>query len=59
MVRSEESEKAPTALSYTMKTLAGKDVDLAKQYQGKVVLMVNVASKCGQTKQYEGAAGTA
>ncbi len=30
----------------------GKEVDL-KDYEGKVVLMVNVASKCGLTPQYE------
>ena len=29
----------------------GKDVDLA-QYKGKVVMLVNVASRCGNTKQY-------
>jgi glutathione peroxidase-family protein len=29
-----------------MKTITGQDADLA-QYKGKVVLMVNVASKCG------------
>lgn len=42
----------PDPLSLTMKSLAGKDVALSK-YQGKVVMIVNVASKCGLTPQYE------
>lgn len=39
-------------LTGTMKSLEGKDVDLSK-YKGKVVLIVNVASECGLTPQYE------
>ena len=42
----------PAALNFRMKSLDGKDVDLSK-YLGKVVLMVNVASRCGNTPQYK------
>jgi glutathione peroxidase len=41
-----------TVLRFKMRTLAGEEVDLAK-YQGQVVMIVNVASKCGYTGQYE------
>lgn len=41
-----------TPLAVDMKTLEGKDVNLAKKYDGKVVLLVNVASQCGNTPQY-------
>jgi glutathione peroxidase len=54
--RAEEKKgdrKVPPVLNFTMKSLDGKDVDLAK-YEGKVVLIVNVASKCGFTFQYKG-----
>jgi glutathione peroxidase len=40
-------------LSVTMQTLEGKEVNLAKKYKGQVVLLVNVASKCGLTPQYK------
>jgi glutathione peroxidase len=46
-----EAAKVPPALGFTMKSLAGEDVPLAK-YHGKVVLIVNVASRCGHTRQY-------
>ena len=36
----------------TVKDIDGKDVSL-KAYRGKVVLIVNVASRCGFTPQYE------
>jgi glutathione peroxidase len=38
---------------FTAKTLQGKDVSLA-EYRGKALLIVNTASKCGFTPQYEG-----
>jgi len=41
----------PPVLNFTMRSLTGKDIDLA-QYKGKVILIVNTASKCGNTPQY-------
>lgn len=55
LAQEDESEKksAPAALKFTVKDIDGAEVDLAKYY-GDVVMVVNVASKCGLTPQYEG-----
>ena len=56
-----EPTKAPAAskdgkpgspLDFTVQDINGKDTKLS-QYKGKVVMIVNVASKCGYTPQYE------
>jgi len=46
------AETAKSALDFTVKDIDGDDVSLAK-YRGQVVQIVNVASKCGFTPQYE------
>ena len=46
-----EEKAVPTALNFKVKDIDGKDVTLST-YQGKVILIVNVASKCGNTPQY-------
>lgn len=45
----------PATLDFNFRTLAGtEDVNLCQHYLGKVVLVVNTASKCVYTPQYEG-----
>lgn len=45
----------PETLNFSFRKLGGKEtVNLCQQYKGKVVMIVNTASKCGFTPQYEG-----
>ena len=37
---------------FKLKSISGYEIDLSK-YKGKTVLLVNVASRCGFTKQYD------
>jgi glutathione peroxidase len=48
-----ETKMEPEFYKFSAKTLQGKDVSMS-EYEGKVILVVNTASKCGLTPQYEG-----
>ncbi|HUR97668.1 MAG TPA: glutathione peroxidase [Pyrinomonadaceae bacterium] len=48
---------SPSVLDFKMRDIDGKDVKL-KKYKGDVLLVVNTASKCGYTPQYEGLQAT-
>ncbi len=54
-----ESQESPSVspaptLDFQMALLDGSQVQLSERYAGEVVLVVNVASKCGYTRQYAG-----
>ena len=44
---------AKSIYDFTLNSIDGQPISL-KSYKGKVVLLVNVASKCGYTPQYKG-----
>ena len=46
-------EPVKSIYDFTMKDIDGKELSLST-FRGKVLLVVNVASKCGFTKQYAG-----
>ena len=47
------AEPAKSIYDFSLKDIDGQDVSLA-DFKGRVLLVVNVASKCGFTKQYAG-----
>ena len=48
-----EPVSASSVYDFSMKDIDGRDVKLDK-YKGSVVMIVNTASRCGYTPQYEG-----
>ena len=46
-------DEPKSVYDFTMKSIDGKEVKLSS-YRGKVVMIVNVASRCGFTPQYDG-----
>ena len=51
--KTETATVTNSVYDFTLKDIDGKEASLA-QYRGKVLLLVNVASRCGLTPQYEG-----
>lgn len=48
------AEQSGTAYDYSFKTLIGEEPLKLSDYKGKVIMVVNTASKCGFTGQYDG-----
>lgn len=49
----ETQQTTPTAHAFTLPAIDGSTINLAS-YKGKKMLIVNTASECGFTRQYEG-----
>lgn len=47
-----EQKSQDTPLKFKVKSIDGQEIDLQK-YKGKVVMIVNTASRCGLTPQYK------
>lgn len=54
LLRLAHAQDCSPLLERELRPLAGKTPQSLCQHQGKVLLLVNVASKCGFTPQYEG-----
>ncbi|MBN2656040.1 MAG: glutathione peroxidase [Spirochaetales bacterium] len=48
-----QSAQPRSVYDFTVRDIDGSDISL-ESYRGKVIMIVNVASKCGYTYQYEG-----
>ena len=48
------ANQCPKALDFEIKRLGEDKVESLCKYKGNVILVVNTASKCGFTPQYEG-----
>ncbi len=53
LVGAKPAAEATSALDFEVETINGETTNL-ESYKGKVVMIVNTASKCGLTPQYEG-----
>lgn len=51
----DKPQSCPEVLNFNVKSLNNKtNINLCQQYKGKVILIVNTASKCAFTPQYKG-----